>query len=381
MPNSKNKSPKEILRIDLREKYKNFFYPWDGRGLEAQHRFCPAQYGLILNFDGKLILVSRDGGETWHNESLSLPSGNRGMFIYPRNSNVRMFIADSKTYYLSKTGGIDWSGPFGISTAEKHFSACTKAHCFSAICTRGGYIVLANSYCLGVLEAEAEVLGCTISDDWGISWEIGQLFWPPGNLPKAPEGFSEPAVVELGGSYLWMVFRSVYGELWQSFSEDMGMTWAPATSTGLASPVSNCYAARTPGGAVILIWNLCKPGMETNFRKSKASLFRPRTNLVFAISRDCCRTWTVPVTVEKHQGQYPTVHFAGGRMFILYQSYPSDEIVGWEDMGLTLVAYDLKEVGALKPWTRKEMLPLVEQGLVAPWLALHVDKPLWGLTD
>ena len=375
---------KELLRIDLRKEYKEWFSQFGY--LSAQHRFCPTQYGLMMNFDGKLILVSRNRGKTWHlpakfDFNIVLPPTDRGIFVHPKNDDVQMGIQHGWEFYRSSTGGITWAGPFPIPTAEKHFSACTKAHTFSAICTRGGYIVVASSYCLGVLEAEAEVLCTTISDDWGATWKVGQLFWPPGNLPKAPEGFSEPAVVDLGGSSLWLVFRSVYGELWQSFSEDMGMTWAPATSTGLASPLSNCYAISSPGGAVVLVWNLCKPGMETDFRKSKGSLFRPRTNLVFAISRDHCRTWTMPVTVEKQQGQYPTVHFDEDRMFILYQSYPSDDIARWEEMGLTLVAYDMKEVDALKPWTRKTMQPLVEEGLVAPWLALHVDKPLWEVTD
>jgi len=372
---------KELFRIDLRKKYSEYFYQWKNRTLEAQHVFCPKQFGLMLNFEGKLTLVSENGGKDWKPTDIKFPPANRGMLTYPYDSDVMMAIHDGRTFYVTKTGGINWSGPHTLTTAEKHFSACVKPHCFSTLCTQGGYIVVATSYCLGVLEAEAEVLCTVVSDDWGATWKVGQLFWPPGNLPKAPEGFSEPAVVDLGGANLWMVFRSPYGELWQSFSEDMGATWAPATSTGLASPVSNCYAARTPGGAVILIWNLCKPGMATDFRMSKASLFRPRTNLVFAISRDNCRTWTVPVTIEKEQGQYPTVHFSDDNMYILYQSYPSDDIAKWEEMGLTLVAYDLKEVAALKPWTRETMKPFVEQGLVAPWLALHVDKPLWGITD
>lgn len=372
---------KELTRIDLREKYSEYFFLWRSRNLGAQHKFCPKQFGLVLNFDGKLLLESTDGGKSWKPFDAKLPPSNLGMFTYPFDEDILIAFEDATKYYVSKNGGITWQGPRTIPTAEKQFSACKRPHCFSTLCTPGGYLVLASSYCLGVLEAEAEVLCCSVSDDWGASWKTGQLFWPPGNMPKAPEGFSEPAVVSLGSSNLWMVFRTPYGELWQSFSEDMGATWAPATPTGFVSPVSNCYAANLPDGSVVLVWNLCKPGMATDFRISKNSLFRPRNNLVFSVSRDNCRTWTVPVTVEEHQGQYPSVHTDDERMYILYQSYPTDDIIGWEQMGLTLVAYDLKEVMALKPWTRETMQPLVEQGLVAPWLALHVDKPLWGITD
>ncbi|KKN34048.1 hypothetical protein LCGC14_0797700, partial [marine sediment metagenome] len=62
-------------------------------------------------------------------------------------------------------------------------------------------------------------------------------------------------------------------------------------------------------------------------------------------------------------------------MFILYQSNPDYRKCGWEKYGLTLVAYNKKEVDSLPAWTAKTIQPYIDQGLVAHWLALACDRP------
>jgi len=167
-----------------------------------------------------------------------------------------------------------------------------------------------------------------------------------------------------------MVFRTLYGELWQSISRDGGLTWNTPTPTGLASPIANCYAKRLPdSGATVLCWNLTKPGTADDFG-SQSSLYRPRTNLVFAISHDNCRTWSCPIVVEEQGGFYPTIHFAGDDMFIMYQSSPDTKAHPWYKYGLTLVSYDKKEVDLLPAWTTETIQPYIDKGLVAHWLAL-----------
>jgi len=180
-------------------------------------------------------------------------------------------------------------------------------------------------------------------------------------------------VVELPSRWLWMVMRSEYGELWQCESRDGGETWHRLSPTGFVSPIANCYAAREPAtGATVLAWNATQPGLGRDFHE-KQSLYRPRTNLCFAVSHDNTRTWTEPVVVESGNGQYPTIGFAAGRMFIMYQSDDGEGYTPWSEMGLTLVAYDIDDVLRLPAWTSETIKPWVDRGLIRHWRAMACE--------
>lgn len=268
----------------------------------------------------------------------------------------------------------NWTRRKIYNAGELLYEGLEAPNCFSAIMiTKGnhaGRIVLVADYFLGQEGPDGEVLASTYSDDWGITWRCSKVFGAADPLPAGPEGFGEPAVVELPSGWLWMVFRSLYGELWQCISRDGGVTWGRPTPTGLVSPIANCYAMREPTtGATVLAWNAAVPGTATNFHDAK-SLYRPRTNLVFSVSHDNTRTWTEPVVVESEGGQYPTIHFAAGRMFIMYQSSHGGERAPWDKMGLTLVAWDTKDVLTLPAWTAETIRPWIDRGLVRHWRAL-----------
>jgi len=181
--------------------------------------------------------------------------------------------------------------------------------------------------------------------------------------------------VQLPSGWLWMVMRSVYGELWQCISHDGGETWNHPTPTGLVSPIANCAAMREPTtGATVLVWNAAQPGPSQEF-SDNPSIYRPRTNLVFSVSHDNTRTWTEPVVVEEQEGQYAAIHFAAGRMFIMYQSSNSTEWTPWEKMGLTLVAYDIEDVLNMPAWTSETIQPWIDRGLVRHWRSLQCQEP------
>ena len=99
------------------------------------------------------------------------------------------------------------------------------------------------------------------SDDAGRSWKQSPIFGPPPRCPTKPEGFGEPAVVELADGKIWMVFRTRFGHLWQAWSADGGAHLGRQRLRGLVSPMSAVNAKRIPGtDAVIVLWNNAKPG-------------------------------------------------------------------------------------------------------------------------
>ena len=378
----------ELLRVDIREKYRDtFLKDWDGRNLPAQHRFIPCDDpgGVRLSFtrDGTIkgradvVLDSFDGGETWtENVNVVLPPSSRGIFAY---KNYRMAVWGGTDCWRSQDHGETWQHRKIYNAGELLYDGLEAPNCFSAtMVTRGTYagrIVLVSDFFLGQEGPDGEVLASTYSDDFGDTWHSSKVFAAPDPLPPGPEGFGEPAVVEMPSGWLWMVFRSLYGELWQCISRDGGTTWGRPTPTGFVSPIANCYAMREPTtGATVLCWNATQPGIYHDFY-ARAGLYRPRTNLCFSVSHDNTRTWTEPVVVEPGQGQYPTIHFAAGRMFIMYQSSPGDEPVDWPDMGLTLVAYDTEEILKQPAMTPETMLPWIDAGLIRHWRSVAAASP------
>ena len=204
-----------------------------------------------------------------------------------------------------------------------------------------------------------------------LAWRRSPVVEPPSPLPKALEGFGEPAVVELSDGTCWMVFRSVYGHLWQTVSSDGGLTWGPSSSTGLASPLSNVKARRIPGtDAVVLCWNNAVPGPSRDFG-AIPSVYRPRAPLVFSVSHDNCKSWCCPVTIYEGTGVYPQIGFSEKSMFVSYMSNPNPRVGSGAPYGLTVSVYDKQSVLNLPVWTQKTIQPFISAGRVAHWLALN----------
>ena len=369
------KQIKEKLRIDMRDKLPLFFTRFIGKDLSATvKRFYDNEASLIMSFEGDPVIESFDEGETWQHYGgrRTWPKSTLGMFWV---GNQLIAFWGGHQLWRSLDGGIKWSEVENIPTADDvHFKGIGRPNIFSIIVTAQDTIVMVADNWLGQEGPDGQLLCSIISFDAGKTWTVSRLFGPPSPLPPGPEGFGEPSVVQLPSGWLWMVFRTLYGELWQCISRDQGRTWGDATPTGLISPIANCSAQRAPNGATVLCWNSVHPQGCGN-TDSRAGFYHPRTNLVFAVSHDNCRRWTCPVVVEEKIGVYPSIYFKGDTMYILYQSATEGVPRGWGDYGLTLVTYDLEEVMNLPAWTSKTIQPYIDKGLVAPWLALACDHP------
>ena len=378
---------KELLRVDIREKYRDtLFKSWAGQNLPAQHRFIPSRNEKVVNMSfvhpgplksrAESVIESEDGGETWVEIDKDLPACNLGFFVFGRK---QMILQGGIQCSCTEDGGTTWHSRKIEQAGELLYTGLEIPNSFSAIMiTRGiyaGRVVIVSSFFTGQEGPDGELLASAYTDDWGDTWQSSKLFTAPDPLPSGPEAFGEPAVVEMPSGWLWMVVRSLYGELWQCVSRDGGSTWGPMTPTGFVSPLANCYAMREPmTGATVLCWNATQPGILEDFQV-RHGLYTPRTNLVFSVSHDNTRTWTVPVSVEAWRGQYPTIHFAAGRMFIMYQSSPGKDLMDWKDMGLTLVAYDTEEILQLPAMTPETMRPWIDAGLIRHWRAVQAASP------
>ena len=144
-----------------------------------------------------------------------------------------------------------------------------------------------------------------------------------------------------------MMFRTTLGRLYQTFSEDEGITWTLPQPTELANSYSPCRLRVIPStGDLLCVWNQVSGSeIRQGFRRSRLSL---------AISTDHSQTWQNFKTLEiggpidrsdriapdeaigmvrgeKNLGEipsdmiyvsYPNAHFIGDEVILLYDFGP-----------------------------------------------------------
>ena len=135
---------------------------------------------------------------------------------------------------------------------------------------------------------------CYLSDDEGKTWRRG-----PGEVRLGGIGCQEPGVVELKDGRVYMIIRNSLGSIYRAISQDGGLTWGEAISTGLTSPVAPATVTRIPTtGDLLMIWN--------NSPKR-------RVPLTAAVSSDEGQTWQHVRNLEE-EGQsfaYTSVTWVG----------------------------------------------------------------------
>ena len=131
------------------------------------------------------------------------------------------------------------------------------------------------------------------SDDEGATWARG----PQDIVIWHQDGYGgmwpcdEPGAVELRDGRLLMMFRTTLGRLYQSFSDDEGLTWSLPQPTVLASSYSPCRLRVIPTtGDLLCVWNqVSRAEIRRGFRRSRLSL---------AISTDDGNSWGHFKTLE-----------------------------------------------------------------------------------
>ena len=341
------------------------------------NRFHRGEQGeVVLDCGGDGDIATSDGGKTWqrYTHARLWPVGYFGPFPL-KNEQVAIHENQYQGALIRRSSdqGRTWSEAEAIPPAAPggRFPKLRGPYFFSVTVTRSGRIVIPEDYLTGAEGPDPDVLCAHTSGDGGRTWQRSLMIEPPDPLPKKPEGFGEPAVVELEDGTLWMVFRTIFGELWQCQSEDGGLTWGPPSSTGLASPVSNPRAATIPGtGVVVLVWNFARPGRTTTWGAgpSELNVWGPRMPLAFAISKDGCRTWSCPTIIDERYSGYANLHFSETELFVLYGFRPD----GPQMAQTGLAVYDLQDVLNQPAWTHETIQPYIDAGLVAAWLERNI---------
>jgi len=100
-------------------------------------------------------------------------------------------------------------------------------------------------------------------------------------------GACEPAIEEFDDRRIWMLMRSQTGFLYESVSDDKGMTWANGRASRFNSSSSPPGLFRDKNGRLVLCWNNC----EVPPRINGAGVYGGRDAIHIAISEDEGKTW------------------------------------------------------------------------------------------
>ena len=221
--------------------------------------------------------VSSDEGETWSAptvliekektaQNIMSPSlfrmknGQLGIIYLRKDVNAEGYVTCMPVFSASEDDGQTWSRPV-CCTAESGYYCVINDGC---TVDSHGRIWIPMSYHGKCYDAfghtgirpgkyKSSVLRFACSDDNGKTWTT---------LPAVIEspfadtvGFAEPGIYEHENSRLWVYCRTAYGFQYQSFSEDRGKTWTPATPNfHFTSPDAPMRVKRT-GNLTVAVFN------------------------------------------------------------------------------------------------------------------------------
>jgi len=215
----------------------------------------------------------------------------------------------------SADGGETWSPPQII---WRGYIGMTQG----AIETTAGYILVPICH-LGPkppapITTSRFIGACVISTNRGETWGVadGIDIGDRADLAlrfqnRLNGGTLEPSVVELKDGRIWMLMRTITGYLWESFSEDGGLSWSEPAPTHVTcgGPV---YVTRLTSGRIAMIWN------RANWANADTWGYPHGFDTSFvALSDDEGKTWHNPV--PHAQGGVRNVHsllteYAPGRL-------------------------------------------------------------------
>lgn len=141
--------------------------------------------------------------------------------------------------------------------------------------------------------------GVYYSDNSGLTWvKSNQVNTPPHEAEgfhkgqRWNHGAVEPSVVEFKDGRLWMLIRTAQDNLYESFSENKGVTWSVPTPSRFYSTITMPTIQRLQNGSLLLVWNNTTPLPEVqNSGDYWEDVFTNRDVLHAAISDDDGKTW------------------------------------------------------------------------------------------
>ena len=206
-------------------------------------------------------LISRDRGETWGERRVLQPNtggcnvmsaalldlGNGSVLL----GWIRKDSHQSCTLFVRRSE--DEGETFGEAVQVNDWQAYMGFVNDSLIRLRSGRILCPAYFSAGPCWTDREhyVVRICMSDDEGRTWRHAAT-----DVDCPQRGAMEPVLVERPDDTLLMLIRTQTGWVYQSESQDQGLTWSPAVPSVLPSQEAPIAARMIPGSdRMLLVWN------------------------------------------------------------------------------------------------------------------------------
>ncbi|HOV62853.1 MAG TPA: sialidase family protein [Spirochaetia bacterium] len=325
-PGEKNPRNSEGAFLDLNDGSLLFAYSrFIGENTDDTARACIASR------------VSHDGGWTWGEDRILVdPEDDRAVNVMSV-SLLRMENGDVGLFYGIRHGWHDARIHLRRSADEgKSFSSP-----FPCIPSRGYYVVnndrvVRLSSGRIIIPAAFHKMGgesvsdysqfdhrgvvCFFySDDDGATWSESKTAHSFPGLHSL-SGLQEPGIVERSDGTLWAFCRTDMGRQYELFSCDRGESWTLPSPSLFTSPCSPLSIKRLPDGKTLLaVWNPVPFAGSHSERRKK--MYRGRTPLAFALSRDEGSSWSDMRILEGDDDRgycYTAIHFLNDAVLLAY---------------------------------------------------------------
>jgi hypothetical protein len=277
--------------------------------------------GSILTVDTTNCLVSRDEGKTWTAFPLFKDTSKytirieRALIRTRKGTLILAFMNDKErsaftwnnethdmpgavlpTYVVRSTdGGRTWQEP---QLMHRDWTGAIR----DIIETKDGHVVF-TSMMMRHDPGHHTVLTYTSADE-GRSWKRSNVIDLGGVGHHS--GVTESTLEEMKDGSLLMYMRTNWGSLWETRSNDKGLTWDRFRSTPMTASSAPAMFKRLKSGRLILIWNQSMPQGKTSYPlrggdRNWAEVFQSnhREELSVSFSDDEGRNWSDPVVIAK----------------------------------------------------------------------------------
>ncbi|MDD5602867.1 MAG: sialidase family protein [Eubacteriales bacterium] len=305
--------------------------------------------GLLLMYstnDGKVFKKSYDLGETFIEEWI-VPLGkftcNSNLLRLNDGSIMMTIKKQSPDENIRKIGGADFEGVFSVDdgrTFDNPVRINRNTGCYYLMNARivklkNGRIIVPvayvpDDYVTKGLET-CGWCGCFYSDDEGLSWNESDYVK---GTTTIDEHLAEPMVVENDDGTLKMLMRTTMGYLYESISQDKGLTWGREKATALRSPCAPFTFTRDPyNGYYVVVW-------DNTFPSTIHQL--PRCPICIAYSKDSVEWENITDVANDPMRSYgyPMAYFTENEILLTY--YEFSKRGGWD---LTQMFLMMKKIG------------------------------------
>lgn len=151
------------------------------------------------------------------------------------------------------------------------------------------------------------------SKDNGVTWQASNVLEQPGAPSGDHAGFMESTLEELSDGRLYMLIRTNLDYMYDTYSDDSGLTWSIPQITDIDASSSPGVLKRLKSGRLIFVWNKLYPEGRTDFHRMpgdgnlaevEASWHRDELSVMF--SEDDGQTWSDPTVIAKNHLHAPS---------------------------------------------------------------------------